>query len=115
MKVYLAKQFTGYPMYGGVPDLTQEDDSSVNSFALTDEEAMEIDALFVDPVNNACDTALDLGDYQFYNAFQCELLLRWVEEAMHDDSKSPLFDFFSKIEGYLKYAIDNNTGIAIEL
>lgn len=115
MKVYLAKDITDLPLYGDVPDLTQGDPAVVDSFDISDEEGRYIDAQFVDQTNAVCDTALDLGDYQYYDAAQCKLLLGWLEGKLADDDKSALYDFFIRLKDYLQYAIDNNTGIAIEL
>lgn len=115
MKVYLAKDIAGYPMYGNVPDLTQSDTSVVDSFDISDEEGRYIDAQFIDQTNAVCNTALDLGDYQYYSTAQCKLLLEWLEGELADEDKSELYDFFIKLKDYLQYAIDNGTGIAIEL
>lgn len=115
MKVYLAKDITNLPMYGSVPDLTQDDSIVVDSFDISDEEGRYIDAHFVDQTNAICDAALDLGDYQYYDAAQCKLLLGWLEGELMDEDKPALYTFYIKLRDYLQYAIDNNTGIAIEL
>lgn len=115
MKVYLAKDITNLPIYGSVPDLTQGDTTVVDSFDISNEEGRDIDAQFVDQTNAVCDAALDLGDYQYYDAAQCKLLLGWLEGELMDEDKSALYNFYTKLKDYLLYAIDNNTGIAIEL
>lgn len=114
MKVYLEKAKTKLPMYGDVPDLTQGDTTVVGYFEITDKEAKSINELFVDQTNALCDAALDLGDYQYYNTEQCKKLLNWVNETINNENDE-LKDFLIKLEGYLQYAIANNTGIAIEL
>lgn len=115
MKVYLAKDITNLPMYGSVPDLTQGDSIVVDSFDISDEEGRYIDAHFVDQTNAICDAALDLGDYQYYDAAQCKLLIGWLEGELMDEDKPVLYTFYIKLRDYLQYAIDNNTGMAIEL
>ena len=115
MKVYLAKDITNLPMYGSVPDLTQGDSIVADSFDISDEEGHYIDAHFVDQTNAICDAALDLGDYQYYDAAQCKLLLGWLEGELMDEDKPALYTFYIKLRDYLQYAIDNNTGMAIEL
>lgn len=115
MKVYLAKDNADLPLYGDVPDLTQGDTISVDSFDISDEEGNYINAQFVDQTNAVCDAALDLGDYQYYDSAKCKLLLEWLEGVLEAEDKSALNDFFRKLKDYLQYAIDNNTGIAIEL
>lgn len=115
MKVYLAKDITNLPLYGDVPDLTQGDTTVVDSFDISDKEESYIDSQFVDQTNAVCDAALDLGDYQYYNASQCRLLLGWLEGELENKDKTTLYDFFIKLKDYLQYAVDNNTGIAIEL
>ena len=114
MKAYLAKELSNLPMYGDVPDLTQTT-SSTDSFDISVEECKLIDALFIDPTNELCDTALELGDYQYYNASQCSLLLEWLNSVSGEERMIPLLNFFNALEGYLQYAVANNTGIAIEL
>ena len=115
MKVYLEKVKTDNFMYGMVPDLTQGNATIVDSFEISEEEGLALDRLFVDQTNAVCDASLDLGDYQYYNSAQCADLYNWLEEATSDESISILNDFFLKLKVYLQYAIDNNTGIAIEL
>lgn len=114
MKVYLAHDLSNLPMYGGVPDLTQEKEKVV-SFEITEEDSNLIDDLFVDQTNELCEASLDLGDYQYYNASQCALLLEWLNNVSREERMIPLLNFFNKLKVYLQYAIANNTGIAIEL
>lgn len=114
MKVYLAKSLSNLPMYGDVPDLTQEKNKVV-SFEITEEEGNLIDDLFVDSTNELCGAALDLGDYQYYNASQCSLLLEWLYSVSDEERMIPLLNFLNALEDYLQYAVDYNTGIAIEL
>ena len=115
MKVYLAKDITDIPMYGDVPDLTQGDTTIVDSFEISDDLSRFVDAQFVDQTNAVCDASLDFGDYQYYNVAQCRLLLEWLDGELANGSKSVLCDFFIKLKDYLNYAIDRNTGVAIEL
>lgn len=114
MKVYLAHDLSNLPMYGDVPDLTQEKEKVV-SFEITEEDSNLIDDLFVDQTNELCEATLDLGDYQYYNASQCALLLEWINNVSREERMIPLLDFLNKLKDYLQYAIANNTGIAIEL
>ncbi|MBR5181235.1 MAG: hypothetical protein IKW88_03180 [Clostridiales bacterium] len=114
MKVFLSKDLSNLPMYGDVPDLSQET-NSVESFEITDDELDLINEFFIDPTNELCDAALDLGDYQYYNDSQCALLLDWLNKVSNEDHMIPLRNFFNKLESYLQYAVANNTGIAIEL
>ncbi len=114
MKVYLAKNLMNLPMYGNVPALSQNNES-VDSFEITEEECDLIDALFIDPTNELCDAALDLGDYQYYNKSQCALLLDWLNKVSNEERMLPLRSFLIRLESYLQYAVANNTGIAIEL
>lgn len=114
MRVYLAKDLSNLPMYGNVPDLSQKMDA-VDSFDISEEEGALIDELFVDPTNELCEAALDNGDYQYYNASQCKLLLEWVSKISKEAEMMPIRNFLDKLEAYLQYAVANNTGIAIEL
>ncbi len=114
MKVYLAKNMMNLPMYGNVPALTQNNES-VDSFEITEDESDFIDALFIDQTNELCNAALDLGDYQYYNTSQCALLLEWINKMKDEDCMIPLQRFLNSLESYLQYAVANNTGIAIEL
>lgn len=114
MKVYLAKDLSNLPMYGNVPDLSPQSDA-VDSFDISEDEGTLIDELFVDPTNELCDAALDNGDYQYYNASQCKLLLEWISKVGNEDEMTPIRNFLDKLEAYLQYAVANNTGIAIEL
>ena len=114
MKVYLAKYLLNFPMYGNVPDLSQNKES-VDSFEITEEEGDLIDALFIDPTNELCNAALDLGDYQYYDISQCKLLLEWITKVRNEDCMTSLQSFLNRLESYLQYAVTNNTGIAIEL
>ena len=114
MKVYLAKNELNLPMYGNVPDLSQNNEY-VDSFEIAEEEGDLIDALFIDQTNELCNVALDLGDYQYYNTSQCALLLEWINKVKDEDHMIPLQRFMNSLESYLQYAVANNTGIAIEL
>lgn len=114
MKVYLAKSISNLPMYGDVPDLTQNNDS-VETVEISEAECEFIDKLFVDQTNNLCGTALDIGDYQYYNTDMCKLLLEWVIRERDSDCMIPIKNFLNTLEDYLRSAISNNTGIAIEL
>lgn len=115
MKVYKAKDLNIVPMYGEVPDLTQGSPDVVEYFDISDEECCDIDCLFIDPTNYICGASLDLGDYQYYNTAQCAKMLEWLEGAILDEKNASLNEFFLKLKNYLRYAIDNETGIAIEL
>lgn len=114
MKVYLAKDLSKLTMYGNVPELSLKNDA-VDSFDISEEEGELINELFVDPTNELCDAALDNGDYQYYNASQCKLLLEWVSKVGNEAEMTPISSFLEKLEVYLQYAVTNNTGIAIEL
>ena len=114
MKVYLAKDLLNLPMYGNVPDLTQNNES-VDSFEITEDEGDLLDALFIDQTNELCNAALDLGDYQYYDLSQCALLMEWINKVRDEDCMIPLQSFINLLESYLQYAVANKTGIAIEL
>ena len=114
MKVFLAKSLINLPMYGNVPDLTQ-DKESVDSFEISEEEVDLLNELFIDPTNELCDAALDLGDYQYYNTSQCALLLEWINKVGNEECMAPVRGFLNNLNSYLQYAVANNTGIAIEL
>ena len=114
MKVYLAKDLSNLPFYGDVPALSQEM-NSVEFFEIAEEELDLINEFFIDPTNELCDAALDLGDYQYYNVSQCALLMDWVNKVSNEECMLPLKNFLIGLESYLQYAVANNTGIAIEL
>jgi hypothetical protein len=113
MKVYLAKDLNNLTMYGDTPDLTLSGSPIVESFCISDVEYSYLDKHFIDETNDACNALLDLGDYQFYNDYQCQLLLDWINS--NDSNCAELKSFYEQLKNYLKYAIDNHTGIAIEL
>lgn len=115
MKVYLAKDIKDLPAYGDIPDLTQGDESTIDFFVITAEEVDVIDELFIDQTNELCDATLDRGDYQYYNADQCGLMLDWIDKVIDTERYSEINIFLSKLKLYLQYAEINNTGIAIEL
>ena len=54
-------------MYGCVPDLTQSENSEVDSFEISDADCELLDQFFIDETNKLCGTVLDIGDYQYYN------------------------------------------------
>ena len=113
MKVYLAKDLNNIPLYGDIPDLTVTESPIVESFSITDEEYSYLDKYFIDETNNVCNTLLDLGDYQYYSDNQCQLLLVWINN--NESNCIELKAFYDRLKDYLSYAIDNHTGIAIEL
>lgn len=115
MKVYLAKKNTDYPVFGSVPDLTQCETFDADSFEISDEECDLLDQHFIDKTNELCGTALDIGDYQYYNTDQCKLLKTWIENELHHKTEPLLNYLYSRLKCYLDYAISNSTGIAIEL
>ena len=115
MKVYLAKTQYNFPLFGSVPDLTQSDSTVVDSFDISDEEYILIDQSFVDKTNELCNAALDIGDYQYYDEKQCRVMQQWIEKERLKESDCVLKNFYSRLYGYLEYAVANATGIAIEL
>ncbi len=70
----------------------------VDSFDISEEEGTLIDELFVDPTNALCEAALDNGDYQYYNAYQCKLLLEWVSKISNDAEMITISIFLDKLE-----------------
>ena len=115
MKVYLAKTLINIPLYGSVYDLTQCKSDDVDSFDISYDEFSKIDESFIDATNKLCNAYLDYGDYQYYDYNQCCAMLEFVNSKSSSDYDYRIASFYNRLISFLEYAIENHTGIAIEL
>ena len=81
---------------------------------------MQLDdaALFlddIDDIDRKCNSLLDYGDVEWFDAKQCKKLLEWINERL----KKPIIPRYEKLLCVLKdfcsRAIELNTGVIIDL
>lgn len=114
MRIDLFKSFDGASYYGDVPEASSVPDSQVDStrYRFNDNWQAIID--FALKVNDACDTALDISDVDFFDAQKCEDLVKLLDGPISINDKA-LAEFAADLKVAAQRAIDLGTGIVVEL
>lgn len=114
MRIDLFKSFEGASYYGDVPEASSVPEDQVESTLYgfdTDWHAI-ID--FAMKVNDACDTALDISDVDFFNVQQCRELVKLLNDPIATDDAA-LAKFAVDLKVAAQRAVELGTGIVVEL
>ena len=69
----------------------------------------------VDTINARCDTLLDDGDYDFFDAEKCKALVELIDELPKEFIPEKYEKMISDLKSYASIAVSYTTGIGIEL
>lgn len=115
MKFALILDYAGLDYYGHIPVVPYPPDSRVEVFYFEDEENYLLLEDFVPPINKACGTLLDDGDSDYFNHSKCTILKSWLEERLPSISNEILANLYRKLLEFATRAIEQNTGVVVEL
>ena len=115
MKYELIKKMEGLDMYGDIPDLPVELDSSIGErFVGNESDSWLLLDHFVKGIDKVCPNLLDYGDVDFFDGSKCIILKKWLEEHKGTDSLR-LNELYDILYDFVSRAIELNTGVVIEL
>ncbi len=115
MRVYVAKTLENMKKYGPVFDLSVESQDRVLSRTFGEDINEWMLEHFIDRLNAECDTLLDNGDYDYLDCEKCRKLLVLLSEEETQSLPDGIQEVFKILKEYASKAIENNTGIAIEM
>ena len=115
MRIYVAKTLENMKKYGPVYDLSVESPDRVSSQTFGEDINEWILEHFIDRINAECDTLLDNGDYDYLDCEKCKKLLNLLNEEEIQSFPDGVQEVFKILKEYALEAIENNTGIAIEM
>lgn len=104
--------------YGRIPETSDApaDAYELCSFAIDPFDYFDlIDKDFVCPVDELCGALLDVGDVDYLDARQCELLVPWLAERLKRPCAYPLNEFYPKLLNFAQRAAKLGTGVVVEL
>ena len=115
MRLYLARTLEGIRMYGPIYDLGSAVPEKVDDYIMEMEEHDWLLDNLVDEINSACDTLLDDGDVDYFDVDKCNNLLSLLDNLENDFVPEYCKRLLLTLREYATYAVENSTGIAIEL
>lgn len=104
--------------YGPVPDISNAPVDAYELYQLTINPFDYFDIIdteLVVPIDELCGALLDVGDVDYLNARQCELLIPWLIDRLKRPCPYPLDKLFPKLLEYAQRAAELGTGVVVEL
>lgn len=114
MHIAVIKKLVGFSYYGDIPEIPNTEDDRFEVFPLSFDDR-DLLMPFVFDINDACKTALDYGDVDFFDNEQCRLLEEFINTIDFDRLNQRQLKLFEVIKNYSKEAQTLKTGIVIEL
>lgn len=115
MRCALILNFDGISYYGSIPNAPYAPDERVDETCFLEEGDWDLlDADFIDSVNDACGTLLDLCDVDYFDKIKCIKLKEWLENKLSKNIHHRLREIYTKLLEYATRAIELDTGIVIE-
>lgn len=105
----------GMGWYGHIPQAINAPAGSTEVYQLEDSDFGLLNRDFIDPVNDLCDTLLDDGDVDFFDAKKCALLIEWLEDRLKKPCPNRLREVYLRLLDYAKRAVELGTGVVVEL
>lgn len=114
MRIDLFKSFAGASYYGDIPEATSVPENQVESTLYGFDADWHAIIDFAMKVNDACGTALDISDVDFFDVRKCKELVTLLDApiSIEDDV---LAGFVVDLKVAAKRAIELGTGIVVEL
>ena len=104
--------------YGSIPETTDAPAEAYELYRLMIDPFDYFDLIdtdFVNPVDELCGALLDVGDVDYLDARQCELLVPWLAERLKRPCAYPLNEFYPKLLNFAQRAAKLGTGVVVEL
>lgn len=102
--------------YGYIPEMPEDRAGRVEIYKFDSKTYRDlINKDFVDSVNAACDSLLDISDVDFFDSEKCVKLKSWLENRLAKDIDPLLFSLYGKLLEFANKAIELNTGVVIQL
>lgn len=114
MRIDLFKSFEGVSYYGDVPQATSVPGTQVESTRYGFDADFHAIVDFALKVNDACDTALDISDVDFFDVQKCLELVKLLDGPITIDDDA-LAGFVADLKVAAQRAIELGTGIVVEL
>lgn len=115
MRIYLAKTLENMKKYGSVYDLSMESVDRVVTMNFSEDANSWMLEHFVSRINAECDTLLDDGDYDYLNISQCKRLINLLQKTDNRTIPDEIKPVFACLEEYAQKAVEQKTGMAIEM
>lgn len=113
MYIAVLKQNLNMDMYGDIPEIFAS--SNVIATFYTADAAINFVSVLLPLLDDQIDNELDLGDVDYFNYKKCLKLKEILLENNEYLAKNLSHDILNKLLDSCTYAIENHTGIVIEL
>lgn len=114
MRIDLFKSFEGASYYGDVPESSSVPETQVESMLYGFDADWRAIVDFALKINDACDTALDISDVDFFDVQKCVKLVKLLDSPIAVDDGA-LAKFAVDLKVAAQRAIELGTGIVVEL
>ena len=94
---------------------SEESNKEVKIYKLEIDEALNFARTYADSINEKCDSLLGIYDSDFFNTEKCILLNEWLLENKEELASSSFNNIYDILKEYTNIAINNKSGIMIDL
>jgi len=116
MRITLILDYSGLTYYGDIPNTPFPPDPRIEETRFIEDSDIDLlDEDFIDPINETCETALDRHDVDYFDTAKCVKLKSWLEDRLVKDIHPRLKEIYEAMLRHTQKAIEQRTGIVIEL
>lgn len=111
----LIKDASNLSMYGHIPEITRATEDEAETYRGDFEDGLLLcDYLLPEMDKRIKDCLVDIGDLDYFDKDRCVILREILKEKLEAPPTPRLQELYTILDGYVKRAIELDTGVVLE-